>query len=67
MTRIVEYSSPVHIRDCIHCPYYDEVSASKDMRKLYLCCDSKSTKITENKSDLYIWFHDKCKFPPLGE
>jgi len=65
MSRSIKYTEEKVISDCIHCPYYDEVLSSTDMRRLYICTDPSSPKITDKKFELFNWFKDLCTFSEI--
>ncbi|MGD9678163.1 MAG: hypothetical protein AB7V16_07340 [Vulcanibacillus sp.] len=63
MVRLVSSTKITPIKECVHCPFYDEVLSSNTMDKIYLCTDENNPKISHNKTELYEWFNTKCTYP----
>jgi len=62
MTRFIMIQKKIPVKDCIHCPYYDQTLSSNTMEKLYLCTHKSNPKITHSLADTYYWFNEYCTF-----
>lgn len=65
MVRQVEYIAVKNVKNCVNCPLYDEVTATKDMTTLYLCTDPYNQKIADDKETISIWFEKSCRFKEI--